>query len=225
MFNIWLICFFVFVNSTALALPANFVYLSDVAPDIIQDMRYATSNNFTGRPVPGYAASRCILTRPAALKLKEAQARLKAQGYGLKVFDCYRPQRAVNAFLRWSKNPNDTHTKQAYYPHEDKNHLFQKGYIAEYSGHSRGSTVDLTIIKLEKSLDTTSDLDMGTSFDYFDRSAHVFYKHLTPLQKKNRLLLRQVMISQGFKPYGKEWWHFTLKNEPYPQSYFNFPVQ
>ncbi|WP_133130369.1 M15 family metallopeptidase [Legionella yabuuchiae] len=224
MFKPIVLFFLAFVSTTVLSLPANFVYLSNVAPNIIQDIRYATANNFTAHPVPGYVAPRCILTREAALKLKEVQASLNARGYGLKVFDCYRPQRAVDAFIRWSKHP-DTSTKPRYYPYEDKNRLFPKGYIAEYSGHSRGSTVDLTLIKLDKSLEKYSNLDMGTEFDYLDPSSNVFYRKLSPVQKKNRLLLRHIMIRYGFKPYSKEWWHFTLKNEPYPRSYFNFPVK
>nr|WP_042238661.1 M15 family metallopeptidase [Legionella oakridgensis] len=216
------------------ALPNNFVYLHDVAPNIIEDMRYAGNNNFVGTPIPGYLAPRCILTRAAAIQLQKAQLAIARQGYRLKVYDCYRPQMAVNAFNLWSKDLNDTRMKQRFYPHEPKKTLFDKGYIALYSGHSRGSTVDITLIKTSNANKTNQKndnlgknhpIDMGTPFDYFDKSAHVFYRGLSKQQLKNRMLLRTLMMTYGFKPYPKEWWHFTLDNEPYPHTYFNFPVK
>ncbi|WP_133128983.1 M15 family metallopeptidase [Legionella nagasakiensis] len=218
---------------SAYALPDNFVYLHDTAPDIIEDIRYANNNNFVGNPIPGYLAPRCILTRAAANQLQKAQFAIARQGYRLKVYDCYRPQMAVNAFNLWSKDLNDTRMKQRFYPHEPKKTLFEKGYIAHYSGHSRGSTVDITLVKDNKINRTTKtaasqkihSIDMGTPFDYFDESAHVFHQGVSKQQLKNRLLLRQLMKTYGFKPYSKEWWHFTLENEPYPRTYFNFPVQ
>ena len=228
------------------ALPNEFVYLHDIAPSIIEEMRYAGNNNFVGKPIPGYRQARCVLTRAAALKLKNVQTVALTRGYSLKVYDCYRPQMAVNAFYLWSEDPNDTRMKQWFYPHEPKNKLFNQGYIAQYSGHSRGSTVDITLVNMHqkqnakskqalfgasacpnpvKNDDRHPSIDMGTPFDCFDKSAHVFYNGLNHEQRKNRILLRHLMMQQGFIPYSKEWWHFSLSNEPYPHTYFNFPVQ
>ncbi|KTD65336.1 M15 family metallopeptidase [Legionella spiritensis] len=237
---------FLALTSTCLhALPPGFVYLQDVAPEIIEDIRYAGSGNFIGKPVPGYQSGRCILTIAAARHLADVQKEAMKKGYRVKVYDCYRPTRAVNAFYQWSQNPNDTRMKRYYYPREEKKTLFAKGYIARHSGHSRGSTLDLTLVKLspENSVSdktrTTSircfgkttkyiddgTINTGTRFDCLDKSAHVFYPDLSEQQHKNRLFLRRLMIQNGFTPYNKEWWHFTLSQEPYPHSYFNFPVQ
>ncbi|TAL65559.1 MAG: D-alanyl-D-alanine dipeptidase [Legionella sp.] len=231
-----------FLVSNAYALPKGFVYLSDVAPDIIQDMRYATTNNFIGNPIPGYKKGVCILSRQAAEQLQKAQKAIKAQGYTLKVYDCYRPQQAVNYFYKWSQNPKDQRNKAEFYPRENKNELFAKDYIALSSGHSRGSTMDLTLVKLTdlqpKSYDghltrcfdktpkyqNDNSLDMGTRYDCLDRRANVANKEISQVQHNNRLLLGQLMKKYGFKPYYSEWWHYTLRNEPYPKSYFNFPV-
>ncbi|KTD22166.1 D-alanyl-D-alanine dipeptidase [Legionella lansingensis] len=228
--------------TTAYSLPKGFVYLDEVAPNIIEDMRYAGSNNFVGHPIPGYKINRCILTLAAAKQLANVEKKARAMGYGLKIYDCYRPQRAVNAFYRWSQVPRDNKMKAAFYPREEKNTLFAKGYIAKASGHSRGSTVDLTLIKLGKNnrgnieksatcygktpayIDDDS-IDTGTRFDCFDVSAHTNYQDLTEEQKANRLLLRNLMLRYGFVPYKEEWWHFRLRNEPYPHTYFDFPVQ
>jgi zinc D-Ala-D-Ala dipeptidase len=215
--------FLLCVTTLSQALPAPFVYLHQVAPSIIQDMRYASSNNFTGRPVPGYNSPRCILTLQAAKQLQLIQAKAKKKGYSLKVYDCYRPQKAVDAFNRWSQNLSDQKTKAAYYPREKKDTLFDKGYIAHYSGHTRGSTVDLTLVKQDKT--GTHSLDMRTPFDYFDKRTHAYYSGLSKAQKHNRMVLRRLMTGNGFKPYSKEWWHFTLSKEPFPKKYFNFPVQ
>lgn len=227
-------------TAAACALPAGFVYLHPVAPEIIEDLRYASANNFTGQRVPGYRTGRCILTREAARQLALVEKAALKKGYTLKVYDCYRPRRAVKAFYQWSQSSN-TATKTWYYPHEEKNTLFAKGYISLASGHSRGSTVDLTLVKLNQRghyplringtcysktnqhVDDDS-INTGTRFDCLDPSAHVFYRGLTAIQRQNRLLLRQLMMAQGFKPYSKEWWHFTLRNEPYPQTYFDFTV-
>lgn len=223
------------------ALPKGFVYLSDLAPSIIQDLRYTTSNNFIGNPIPGYKASRCILTLATAEQLAKIQKAANKMGYSLKVYDCYRPQRAVNAFYQWSQNPKDTRMKALFYPREDKKYLFAKGYIAEHSGHTRGSTVDLTLVQIgaayPRSIPITSlcfgktanyrnddSIDTGTRFDCMDVSAKVFYPDLSQQQKANRLLLRHLMLDNGFKPYSQEWWHFTLRKEPYPETYFDFPV-
>ncbi len=140
---------------------------------------------------------------------------------GLKLFDAYRPQQAVNHFVRWAKVLNDTLMKQSYYPDVPKSELFKRGYIASKSGHSRGSTVDLTLIDL----DTGNELDMGSPYDFFGVQSHPFYKKITDKQRKNRMLLRRVMLKNGFKPYENEWWHFTLRDEPFPNQYFDFPVK
>ncbi|KTD33212.1 D-alanyl-D-alanine dipeptidase [Legionella nautarum] len=242
--NMQRILAFIILSSLSLianALPQGFVYLSDLAPSIIQDLRYTTGNNFIGHPIPGYKASRCILTVAAATQLAKIQKAANKMGYSLKVYDCYRPQRAVNAFYQWSQNPYDNRMKAFFYPREDKKNLFAKGYIAEHSGHTRGSTVDLTLVKIgatyrhSKSITSLcfgktphyrndDSIDTGTRFDCMDVSANVFYPDLSQQQKANRLLLRHLMLANGFKPYPQEWWHFTLRNEPYPKTYFDFPV-
>lgn len=222
------------------ALPSGFVYLHQVSPDIIEELRYASADNFTGQRVPGYQAGRCILTQEAARQLALVEQTALKNGYKLKVYDCYRPRRAVKAFYRWSQS-NDIRTKPYYYPREAKTALFAKGYISLASGHSRGSTVDLSLVKLterghypkkasaacysqtNRHINDDS-INTGTRFDCLDQSAHVFYPDLTASQRRNRLLLRQWMMAQGFSPYSKEWWHFTLKQEPYPRTYFDFPV-
>ena len=227
-------------NSSCLSLPNNFVALEDIAPDIPQDMRYATSNNFIGNPIPGYQRGSCILTKQAAEQLKKAQKAVKAKGYSLKVYDCYRPQKAVNYFYKWSQNTKDQRQKAAFYPRVNKEELFDKQYIALSSGHSRGSTVDLTLVRLgsvakkatltrcySKSPNYLDDnsLDMGTRFDCMDKSANLDYPHLSKAQTANRKLLQQLMKENGFTPYFYEWWHFTLAKEPYPKTYFNFSVR
>ncbi|WP_019215243.1 M15 family metallopeptidase [Legionella tunisiensis] len=223
------------------ALPAGFVYLHDVAPDIIEDLRYAGSNNFVGHPIPGYQTARCILTQAAAEQLAKAEKAAVAKGYRFKVYDCYRPQTAVNAFYKWSQNTRDLQTKMTFYPREEKRLLFARGYIALHSGHSRGSTVDLTLVKIGAKQPRTSgkpsrcysqttahidddSINTGTRFDCLDVSANLSYQKLSKEQKANRRLLQALMVSYGFVPYDKEWWHFTLKNEPYPKTYFDFPV-
>lgn len=236
-----LLCLYLLPN-TSWALPKGFVYLDKIAPSIIQNMRYASSYNFIGRPITGYSRGRCILTHQAADKLANIQAQALNKGYSLKVYDCYRPQRAVDDFFQWSKNSQNG-MKQAFYPREDKTTLFTKGYIAKYSGHSRGSTVDLSLVPLKqktkkhrsnkelsacfapyKKRITDDSVDMGTNYDCLDKSAHVFYKKITKRARYNRYLLRKLMINNGFYPYSKEWWHFTLRNEPFKRQYFNFLV-
>lgn len=218
-----LICFSFLISLSAncLALPSGFTHLHDISPNILEDIRYAGENNFLGEEVPGYLAPKCILTKKAAEQLHQVELEVEKKGYHLKVYDCYRPQMAVNAFIHWSQDLDDKRMKKQYYPSVRKASLFQKGYIAKYSGHSRGSTVDLTLVKQGQ----THSIDMGTRFDFFDRSSRAFYSGLTLEQRHNRLLLRRLMIKHGFKPYNKEWWHFTLKNEPYPKNYFNFKVR
>ena len=202
------------------AAAADFVVVSQVIPDAILEIRYHSTFNFVGDRIDGYDETCALLTREAALALKEASDDLMAQGYRIKIYDAYRPQDAVNHFVRWAKDLGDTRMKAYFYPEVDKSQLFSSGYIAKRSGHSRGSTVDITLFDLS----TGKDADMGGTFDYFGDASHYEYKKLTPEQKKNRLILRKAMTAHGFKPISTEWWHFTLIDEPYPDTYFNFPV-
>ncbi len=204
------------------ALPEGFVYADEIIPSIQQDLRYFGNNNFVGRPIHGYRANRAILTKSAALALRAVQEELNRFGLGLLVFDAYRPQQAVDDFVAWSKDFSDTKTKSAYYPRVPKEFLFAQGYIAERSGHSRGSTVDLTIVSKNAPFEP---LDMGTGFDFFGPESWPNYVGISPQQRANRLLLQSIMVKHGFNPYPQEWWHFTLKNEPFPNTYFNFLVQ
>lgn len=215
------------------ALPENFVYLKDVAPTIQQELRYAGSNNFLGRPVAGYLAPRCILTRPAAEALAAVQKEIEPKGLSLKVLDCYRPQTAVNDFVAWGRDLAEQKTKAAYYPNVPKEALFQRGYIAEKSGHSRGSTVDLTLVSTNATAGGgqqgltvfSAEVNMGSSYDFFDESSHTLFPGLLRMERHNRLFLVQLMQRYGFKNLPEEWWHFTLDQEPWPQRYFDFPVQ
>ena len=218
----------------ASALPAGFVYLHAVAPEVQQDMRYHGSHNFMGRPVAGYQAPTCILSEPTARALQAAQAQLRPQGLTLKVFDCYRPQTAVNDFVRWGRDLSDQKAKSAYYPAVPKQELFQRGYIAEKSGHSRGSTVDLTLVVLDGlraskavrgPLADGQEVDMGSPFDLFDARSHTDNPHLSPDVQHNRHWLRALLAQQGFRNLPEEWWHYTLNHEPYPDSYFDFAVR
>ncbi len=184
-------------------------------PSIRFEMRYAGANNFIGRPVNGYAEPLCYLTNEAASALNKVQQRLQTEGLGLRLFDCFRPQRAVDHFVRWAADLNDTEMKRIYYPDILKKDLFKDGYIAAKSGHSRGSTVDLTI----------DGLDMGTPFDFFDPRSHTDSNAVTRAQHENRMRLKRVMEENGFQNYAEEWWHYTLKNEPFAATYFDFPVE
>ncbi|GLP78549.1 D-alanyl-D-alanine dipeptidase [Mycobacterium antarcticum] len=224
--------------------PADFVSLSDVDPTIAYDIRYATPHNFTGDPVDGYQAPMCILTRDTADALHRAQVEFLEQGYTLKVYDCYRPQRAVNDFVSWAKDLGDQRMKAEFYPRVDKANLFLDGYIAEQSGHSRGSTMDLTLVPLpveqtrpvvpgEPLTDCVgppaerfpdNSIDMGTGYDCFDTLAHTLDPRVQDEQLKNRLLLKDGLEKQGLENYENEWWHFTFKPESYPDTYFDFPV-
>jgi D-alanyl-D-alanine dipeptidase len=201
-------------------LPAGFVYLDEVIPDIQLDMRYYTANNFIGSQIDGYIAHKCIISKPAALAIKNVQNELKEYGLCLKVFDAYRPQQAVDHFVRWAQDHADTLQKAEYYPDVPKDKLIPE-YIASKSGHSRGSTIDLTIVSCKDS----TQLDMGGTFDFFGELSHVKYAEITPTHRSNRILLQTLMIKHGFKPYSAEWWHFTLKNEPFSDTYFNFPIE
>ena len=201
-------------------LPQGFVYIIDIVPNIKIDLKYYTNDNFVGERINGYNEPAAISTRETAFALKEIQKDLKHFNYGLKIFDCYRPQQAVDHFVRWSNN-NNRKMKYSHYPNVKKINLFKEGYIASKSGHTRGSTVDLTIIDL----DSGKELDMGTIYDYFGKESWIEYTGLTVHQRKNRLLLQSVMNKYGFKSLKEEWWHFTLSNEPFPNKYFNFMVE
>jgi D-alanyl-D-alanine dipeptidase len=206
------------------ALPEGFVYVTSVVLTVNVDLRYYSYNNFVGQRVDGYDSPKCILTAEAAEALKGVQNELKEFGLGLKIFDAYRPQQAVDHFVRWAGDLGDTLMKQQYYPKVDKKDLFKEGYIASKSGHSRGSTVDLTIVSIDKE-HPYQELDMGSGWDFFGEQSWPDYPDITPSQRANRMLLKLVMEKYGFKPYDKEWWHFTLKNEPFPDTYFNFPIK
>jgi D-alanyl-D-alanine dipeptidase len=201
--------------------PSGFVYLDQIIPDIILDLRYFSDNNFVGRTVDGYLAPRGILSQKSAEALKKIQEELRPFGLGLKIYDAYRPQRAVNHFIRWAQDLQDTKTQKAYYPMVKKEDLFRLGYIAEKSSHSRGSTVDLTIVNLSDK----KEIDMGSGYDWFGVESWPDNPAVTPDQRAHRLLLRTLMKKHGFNPYPQEWWHFTLKDEPFPETYFDFPVQ
>ncbi len=193
---------------------SDFVVITDVIPDAILEIRYYSTYNFVGERIDGYEAPVALMTRQAADSLKVVSDELKAQGYRLKIWDAYRPQRAVNHFVRWAENLQDTAMKSIFYPMVDKSLLFEQQYIMARSGHSRGSTVDLTLVDEA----TGKELDMGSPFDWFGMESHPAY--VTP----NRQILWDAMLRHGFTMIDSEWWHFTLANEPYPDTYFDFPI-
>jgi D-alanyl-D-alanine dipeptidase len=199
----------------------SFVDAASIAPGLIVEARYASSHNFVGRPIDGYDKPLCYLTRPAATALAQVVADLEPRGLTLKVFDCYRPARAVAHFVRWARSLRDQSMKAEFYPNVDKNTLFRDGYIATHSGHSRGSTVDLTVASRADG----KELDMGTPFDFFSPRSWPSDRSISAAAQANRALLAQAMRRRGFRPYDKEWWHFTLRQEPFPQTYFDFPVR
>jgi D-alanyl-D-alanine dipeptidase len=201
--------------------PDTFVDAASVAPGLIVEARYATAHNFVGAPIDGYERPICYLTRPAAAALALVVRDLEAKGLTLKAYDCYRPARAVAHFVRWARDLHDTRMKAEFYPHVDKSTLFRDGYIAARSGHSRGSTVDLTLVRRA---DGTA-LEMGTPFDFFSPLSWPSDTRIGAEAQANRLLLAQAMRRRGFAPYDKEWWHFTLRREPYPHTYFDFAVR
>lgn len=192
-----------------------------LVPGLRLEMRYAGSHNFMGRRVPGYDAPRCLLTKEAVRALGRAQAVLQADGFGLKVFDCYRPKRAVEAFAKWAEDPNDVARKAEFYPEIEKKDLFRLGYIARQSSHSRGSTVDLTMVSLANG----GEVDMGSAFDLFSPRSNFAHAEVGPEARANRARLRAAMEQAGFAPYETEWWHFTLKGEPFPQKGFDIPIR
>lgn len=225
--------------------PRDIIELHSIAPDIAQDIRYFSSNNFIGRPIAGYRAAKCLLTRPAAEALKQVQQQLRPFGYSLKVYDCYRPQQAVDDFVAWAGDLQQQTMKARFYPQIDKQRLFDDGYIAARSGHSRASTVDLTIIPLPAAEQPAFDpdaplqsceafqtqryadnsLDMGTGYDCFSPLSATDYADIGLRSHSNRQLLKTLMEQQGFTNLAQEWWHYTLKDEPYPNTWFDFPVQ
>ncbi|HOC60187.1 MAG TPA: M15 family metallopeptidase [Smithellaceae bacterium] len=226
-------------------MPDTFIDIEKVIPDALLDIRYFTDHNFLGVKVDGYLAPKCLLTRQAAQALANVQKDLAPFAMTIKIYDCYRPQRAVDHFVRWAKDIADVKTQKEFYPTLDKRNLFRDGYIAKRSGHSRGSTVDLTIVSLPASLQPSFDaekplkacylpagvrfadnsLDMGTGFDCFHELSHPENMNLGPQHRANRLLLKTLMAKYGFRNLPEEWWHFTLNSEPYPDTYFNFPVK
>jgi D-alanyl-D-alanine dipeptidase len=187
-------------------------------------MRYAGAHNFVGARIDGYQRPVCLLTRPAAEALARVQRDLAASGFGLKVYDCYRPVRAVKHFMRWAREAHDTRTKAEFYPDIDKRRLFALGYIATRSGHSRGSTVDLGLVRLGDGREPAVEVDMGTRFDTFSPRSWPGDPHVSAAARRNRALLAAAMRRHGFRPYAREWWHFTLRREPFPAEYFDFPV-
>ena len=200
--------------------PTGFVLLSDAVPHIIQEIRYFSTYNFIGERIDGYEEPCAILTKEAARALKGVSNELFVQGYRLKVFDAYRPACAVKQFIFWGIEDQDIRMKPYFYPELEKQELFVKGYIAKRSSHSRGSTVDLTLLDMK----TGKEVDMGSPFDLFSERSHPDYPGVTPEQFENRRILQRAMIRGGFAPLDCEWWHFTLENEPWPDTYFEFPV-
>jgi D-alanyl-D-alanine dipeptidase len=200
---------------------AGCVDAAAVVPALLVEMRYAGSDNFVGRPIDGYEAPVCLLTHEAAAALAEVQRAVATDGLGLKVFDCYRPARAVADFAAWARDLDVQTTKAEYYPNVDKDQLFALGYIAERSGHSRGSTLDVTLIDLASG----AELDMGTAFDLFDPLSWPTSDGVSVEARANRMRLQAAMTAHGFRPLREEWWHFTMGAEPYPETYFDFPVR
>ena len=224
------------------SVPAGFVRLAEAVPDAILEIRYYSTYNFVGDRIDGYERPTALLTVEAAKALKAVSDDVKAQGYRLKIFDAYRPQRAVTHFMNWAKDVDDIRMKSYFYPNLDKSVLFAQGYIAEKSGHSRGSTVDLTLFDMA----AEKEVDMGGTFDWFGKESHPDWcgkpdtqeftgeyagntqpkdGKINAAQFHNRMILRTAMMRHGFKPLVEEWWHFTLVNEPYPNTYFNHPVK
>jgi D-alanyl-D-alanine dipeptidase len=227
-------------NDAPAKLPTGFVDLAAVAPEVVVDMRYAGTDNFLGRPARGYGGARCLLTKEAARALAAVQRDLAGFGVGLKVYDCYRPQRAVDDFVAWSGAPGPA-TDPRHNPAVPKVELIPRGYIAAQSAHSRGSTVDLTLIsatparkagasapdcrRVDGAQAPDGSLNMGTTFDCFDERAHATSPDVAPEARRYRLLLKMAMEKHGFVPYAQEWWHFTLANEPFPKTTFDFEIR
>ncbi|HEY8584214.1 MAG TPA: M15 family metallopeptidase [Capillimicrobium sp.] len=233
------------ISAAALAATVALVNVGDAAPRIEVEMRYAGPHNFVGERITGYREPLCLLTRPAARALGRAQRIVWRQGYTLKVYDCYRPQRAVDHFVRWARDLGDERMKAEFYPRVDKARLFSDGYIAERSGHSRGSTVDLTLVRRPPADQEAyrrgdrlrscfaprarrfgdNSVDMGTGYDCFDTLSHTLDRRVTGRQRANRLTLKRAMSRAGFENYANEWWHYTLRDEPFTHRYFDVPVR
>ncbi|ALO46669.1 M15 family metallopeptidase [Pseudohongiella spirulinae] len=224
--------------------PEGFSSIAELDASIELDIRYIGNNNFLGRPVAGYEGAACILSTPAASALVQVQRSANEQGYSLKIYDCFRPQQAVDNFVRWAADADDVVMKASMYPSVPKEELFSRGYIAERSGHSRGSTVDLTLVPLgthQPQLDPfapwdcrasdealrfpDNSIDMGTSYDCFDVLSHTAHPAISAQAMANRLLLKELMEAAGFENYENEWWHYTLQDEPFPDTFFDFPVR
>jgi D-alanyl-D-alanine dipeptidase len=213
------------LSGATTAADAGLVDVATLVPDIALEIRYAGSDNFVGAPVEGYLAPKCLLLRPVAQALQRVETSLRARHLRLKLFDCYRPARAVRHFVRWAGDLSDQRTKPRYYPNLDKRALLGD-YIAPVSGHSRGATLDLTLLQCDGGDDThCQPLDMGTDFDFFDPRAHTDSPGITPAQHANRLRLRDAMAAEGFANYPLEWWHYTLAPEPTPGMLYDVPVQ
>lgn len=246
MIQITLHCLFfliLFLCSTS-QIPKEFVHIKEISPSIIEEIRYFSDHNFVGRPITGYKAPKCFLTRVAAIQLNLVQQELLKMNLTLKVYDCYRPVRAVQNFIQWARDLQDNQMKEEFYKYVDKQHLFRDGYISQRSGHSRGSTIDLTIVPIpvpnqevyrrgDKLRSCTlarnerfrdNMIDMGTGFDCFNTLSHTNNTNIGVLQRRNRFLFRSVMDKHGFTNYIKEWWHFTLRNEPFKDRYFDFEI-
>lgn len=236
---------FVYQSSAAERMPEGFIDISDVIPNIQLDIRYFGNHNFVGERVDGYHAGKCIVTKEAAGALAKVQGELNPFSLSLKIYDCYRPQRAVNHFVRWAREIENVKTKKEFYPTVDKRNLFKDGYIDSKSGHSRGSTIDLTIVPVPvpdqarytpgQKLSACylpagqrfrdNSIDMGTGFDCFHERSHTENKNIGLQQRINRTLLKSLMGKYGFRNFEKEWWHYTLNNEPYPDTYFDFVIE
>ena len=196
----------------------DFIDIKEYIPSIVIDLKYASNDNFTGHIVNGYESPKCLLTIEAARSLRYIQTILNKSGYSLKIYDAYRPQRSVNHFINWSKNLSDTINKRYYYPNLAKSILFKLGYIASKSSHSRGSTVDLTLVDITSG----KEVDMGSPYDFFGLESSHDYKNISNTQKNNRKFLLDIMTKNGFSSYSKEWWHYTFIDEPFPTTYFDF---
>ncbi len=202
-------------------LPEGFNYVKNIIPTIKVELRYYGAQNFIGKPINGYNKEVAILSKQATVALKNVQDELREYNLSIKLFDAYRPQQAVNHFVHWAKDYDDTINKSIFYPNVKKQNLFKEGYIASKSGHTRGSTLDITLVDIMLGL----ELDMGSAWDFFGEISWVDNKTITTQQRANRMLLQTIMLKHGFRYYPKEWWHFTLKNEPFPETYFDFPVE
>jgi len=200
--------------------PELFVNLLEIEPSIQTDLKYYSGDNFIGEKIAGYLQNICLVTKPTAMALQRVQHELSAFGLGLKIYDAYRPQRAVDHFINWCSQSGSCPTQKKFFPAINRNDLFKQGYLVKRSSHSRGSTVDLTIIDLA----TEEELEMGTTFDFFGAESWFDCPGVSPQARSNRMLLQTLMVQNGFVPFQQEWWHFTLQGEPYPDCYFDFPV-